>query len=61
VGLDVGAMGSSSLFGFGSGWTLSIWLLVIIFIKKFSIWLLLPGGRFFNSPTIGNTFSLCAT
>jgi hypothetical protein len=37
VGLEVGAIGSSSLFGFGSGWTLSIWLLVINFIKIFSI------------------------
>jgi hypothetical protein len=37
VGLDVGAIDSSSLFGFGSGWTLSIWLLVINFIKTFLI------------------------
>ena len=37
VGLDVGAIGTISLFSFGSGWTLTIWLLVIIYIKIFSI------------------------
>ena len=50
MGLDVGAIGSSSLFGFGSGWTLSIWLLVIIFIKIFSIWLRLSGLEVFQFP-----------
>ena len=40
----------SSLFGFGSGWTLSIWLFVFNFIKSFSIELRLPGGCFSISP-----------
>jgi len=34
VGLDVGAIGSSSLFGFGSGWRFSIWLFVFNFNFK---------------------------
>jgi hypothetical protein len=50
VGLDVGAIGSSSLFGFGSGWTFAIWLFVFIFIKCFLIELRLPGGGFSNPP-----------
>jgi hypothetical protein len=37
VGLEVGAIGVGSLFRFRSGRTLSIWLLVINFIKIFSI------------------------
>jgi len=46
VGLDVGAIGSSSLFSFCSGLTFAIRLLVVNFNKSFSIELRLPGGGF---------------
>jgi len=50
VGLDIGAISSSSLVSFGSGWTFAIWLFVFILDICFSIELLLPGGGFSNLP-----------
>jgi len=51
VGLDVGAIGSISLFGFGSGWRLSIWLFVFIFNKSFlNLASVVRAGGFSTSP-----------
>ena len=50
LGQEVGAIGRSWLFGFGSGWTLTIWLLIINFIKRQSIWFRLSGLEVFQFP-----------
>ena len=46
MGLDVGAIGCSSLFGFCPSLTFAIWLFVVIFDFSFSIELWLPGEGF---------------